>query len=97
MDEFLIGLAKDSPLVAIIAYLLYRLFRREDATLDAYKSGASTARAQAESQSSLAASIESMERSLGSLQTTVHTSKLSVDEMLTRVIELHADVRSNGK
>lgn len=64
MDPLLIELLKDSPWIALTVFLLLRIFRREEATLSAYKDGA-------ESQQSLSAAIESLERSIGSVQSSV--------------------------
>jgi len=73
VESLLIELAKDSPWIAVTLVLLWRLFNREDRVLDAYKSGA-------ESNTSMAAAVESLERSIGSVQSSI--------------VELRAEVRA---
>lgn len=74
MDGLLVELLKDSPWIALSLYLLHRLFSRENAVLSAYREGA-------ESQSSLSASIESLENSLGTVQTTLRDIQLELRGM----------------
>lgn len=72
MEEVFLALAKDAPWIALSAFLLWRNFSREDRILDAYKSGA-------ESQNGMAAAIESLERSMGSVQQSLSRVEAQID------------------
>ena len=94
MEELLLGLAKDSPWIAMCGYLLYRVLASADRTLEVCQSGANTARSAADSNSSLAASIESLERSVGTMQTTVARAETAILDVKGIVTEMRVEARA---
>lgn len=81
MEDLFLALAKDSPLVALCGYLIWKILQGADRTLEIYRSGASSARTQAEAIDGLANTIQNMERSLGALETAVARTESSVERV----------------
>lgn len=86
MEELLVGLAKDSPWVAIVLYYIWQAGRREGSVLQAFKEGAESAK-------SVAAATESLESSIGSMQSASVELRAEVMQMRTELQAFRAEYR----
>lgn len=78
-QELLIQLAEYGAWPILVAVLLWRIFSTDNLTI--YKSAIDQNRNESNAIESLAASIESMERSLGTLQNSVHRTEERIEHL----------------
>ena len=78
-QDLLLRLAEDGPWIILAAFLIWKHFSTD--SLAIYKSAIAQNRDDSNAIESLAASIESMERSLGTLQNSVHRTEERIEHL----------------
>ena len=71
MEELFLKLLQQSPWVSVSAFLIWRLVKQQDATLDAYKAGVESTRQQTTSIDSALTILQAVEKRQASTEAAV--------------------------